>query len=374
MEMGMSSMNISKSIDYLLENGSDLLCYRLHRDVLHDLTPVEEENYLDKIRQSDDYKLLLSHIHENGYIGRGMHSLEKFKTSHLDDGEAAARYIANTGIPADTPFVYNFAMALRNDVVLEKEFSYYHPEKVRFANRNRGLNSGSTLGVLLNACQALMGYGDDEEIKPFVDISYRAFTSLLELNSIQDLVQFNPHLKRKYNYPTITLETYFPCQYHLETLACTNSWRNPDSVALLAQAINYHDQICTDGFSFAVKIDGKQMGLLWAYMAPFYELSFPNKAPNHRKTLTCLAKVVGERADVVKRSRKILEEMLDADGVLRTTFGTPYEKRCFKNNFRIAHPYAEIGLEPNHKTDRAIWCELTFWAVQFLHTLGAAQW
>ena len=265
------------------------------------------------------------------YIGRGMHAWEKFKTSHLDDGEAAARYIANTGIPANTPFVYNFAMALRNDAVLEEEFSYYHPEKMRFVNRNLGLNSGSTLGVTINACQALIGYGDDDAVKPFVNISYRAFTSLLELSSIQDLVEFNPNLKRKYNYPTITPETYFPCQYHLETLACTNSWRTSASVELLAKAINYHDEICTDSFSFAVKINGKQVGPGWAYMQPFYELSFPSKAPNHRKTLTCLAKVVGEKADVVKRSRKTLEEMLDADGILRTTFNSPYQKKCFKD-------------------------------------------
>ncbi len=265
------------------------------------------------------------------YIGRGMHAWEKFKTSHLDDGEAAARYIANTGIPANTPFVYNFAMVLRNDAVLEEEFSYYHPEKMRFVNRNLGLNSGSTLGVTINACQALIGYGDDDAVKPFVNISYRAFTSLLELSSIQDLVEFNPNLKRKYNYPTITPETYFPCQYHLETLACTNSWRTSASVELLAKAINYHDEICTDSFSFAVKINGKQVGPGWAYMQPFYELSFPSKAPNHRKTLTCLAKVVGEKADVVKRSRKTLEEMLDADGILRTTFNSPYQKKCFKD-------------------------------------------
>lgn len=128
-------------------------------------------------------------------------------------------------------------MALRNDDVLEEEFSYYHPEKVRFVNRNLGLNSGSTLGVLLNACQALIGYGDDDVVKPFVDISYRAFTSLLELDSPQALVEFNPNLKCKYNYPTITPKTHFPCQYHLETLACTNSWRTSDSVELLAKAI-----------------------------------------------------------------------------------------------------------------------------------------
>lgn len=160
---GVASMNIYRAIDYLLENGGNLLRCRLHRDVLHDLTPVEEENHLEGLRQSDDYKLLLPHIHENGYIGRGMHSWEKCKTSHLDDGESAARYIANTGIPADTPFVYNFAMTLRNDDVLEEEFSYYHPEKVRFANRNRGLNSGSWRRIFC----AEKGPGRRPAIRPF---------------------------------------------------------------------------------------------------------------------------------------------------------------------------------------------------------------
>lgn len=326
-------MNISRSIDYLLKNGGQLLRYRLRRDVLHDLNPGEEAGHLEKLRQSADYKLLLSHVHENGYIGRGMHSPEKYKTSHLDDGEAAARYIANTGIPADAPFVYNFVMALRNAAVLEEEFSYYNPEKARFVNRDLGLNSGSTLGVALNTCQALIGYGDDEAVKPFINISYRAFTSLLEVNSIQDLAEFNPRLKRKYNYPTISPETFFPCQYHLETLACTDSWRTPDSVELLAKAINHHDAICADGIPLAVKLNGKQIMPLWAYTQPFHELSFPGRAPNQRKTLTCLAKIVGEKADVVRRSRETLEEMLDTGegAILRTDFHTPYQKKCLKD-------------------------------------------
>ena len=61
--------------------------------------------------------------------------------------------------------------------------------------------------------------------------------------------------------------------------------------------------------------------------------------------------------------------MLSGDGVLRTTFASSYEKSRFKDNFRSGHPYAEVGLEPDHKKDTAIWCELTFWAVEFLYIL-----
>lgn len=71
------------SIDYLLEHGRDVIKYRLHKDILHDLTAAEEQTLLERVMQTPDYQLLMTHVKPNGYIGRGMHSWEKFKTSHL---------------------------------------------------------------------------------------------------------------------------------------------------------------------------------------------------------------------------------------------------------------------------------------------------
>ena len=357
------------SIDYLLEHGRDVIKYRLHKDILHDLTAAKEQTLLERVMQTPDYQLLMTHVKPNGYIGRGMHSWEKFKTSHLDDGENAARLLHNYAIPKDMPIVKNFVSAMRDDAVLQEEFSYYHPEAVRLEQRSIGINSGSTLDVTLFACQALLGYGDDPEMRHFVDASYNAFVSLLDYEDIHAITDYNPNLKRKYNYPTITPDTYFPCQYHLETLANTQSWRTEESVSRLAQAIDHHDRITENFGGFAVKLGGKQVGPGWAYMNPFFPLSFPQKAPNHRKTLTALAKVCGDRTKVVRESAETLLEMLSGDGVLRTTFAPSYEKSRFKDNFRSGHPYAEVGLEPDHKKDTAIWCELTFWAVEFLYIL-----
>lgn len=132
----------AKSIDFLLENGRDVIRYRLHKEILHDLTQAEEEKLLEKVMQTPDYRLLLTHVKPNGYIGIGMHSWDKFISSHLDDGEAAARLLCNYTIPKDTPVVVNFIKALRNDEMLENEFSYYNPEKIRFAIRSLGINSG----------------------------------------------------------------------------------------------------------------------------------------------------------------------------------------------------------------------------------------
>ena len=101
------SFEYQKSIEFLLENGRDVIQYRLHKDILHDLTAAEEIDLLEKVMQTPEYQLLLSHVKPNGYIGIGMHSWEKFKSSHLDDGENAARLLHNYGIPKDTPIVQN---------------------------------------------------------------------------------------------------------------------------------------------------------------------------------------------------------------------------------------------------------------------------
>ena len=155
----------------------------------------------------------------------------------------------------------------------------------------------------------------------------------------------------------------------METLANTQCWRTEGKIDLIAKAIDHHDRITKDFGGFAVKINGKQVGPGWAYMNPFIPLSFPQKVPNQRKTLTALAKVCGDKTQVVKESVATLNEMLSEDGVLRTSFSSSYEKSRFKDNFKSGHPYVEIGLEPDHKKDTAIWCELTFWAVEFLHIL-----
>lgn len=45
-------MNISKSIDFLLDKGGDVTKYRLHKEILHDLPGTEENVLLEKVLQT----------------------------------------------------------------------------------------------------------------------------------------------------------------------------------------------------------------------------------------------------------------------------------------------------------------------------------
>ena len=363
---------MNKSIDFLLENAGPVIQYRLRKEILKDLTQNEEENLLEQIYQLPHFKLVESYVKPNGYIGRGMHSWDNWKgqvlhETPLQDGEAAARLLSYYAIPKEHPIIEGYVNALRNEEILKEEFSYIPPEIPRFENRYLGLNNGGGLMVLIYTCQALMGHGDDEEVKPFVETSYKAFESLLHINSLEEITTFNPNSKKKCNCPYIEQDVYFPCQYHLETLAHTELWRNDVSIEKIVKAINYHDKIMNDNNSMAIKIGGKYYGPLWAYVTPFKAFE-ANKVGDvaQRKTLTNLAMVGGNEINVVRKSAEVVKEALAEDGILCLDFESSYQKRRFKEGLKYPGPYTEVALEPSYKKDTAIWCDLTFWAVQLL--------
>ena len=361
-------MDMSKSIDFLLENAGDVIKYRLRKEILGNLSKSEETGFLEKITNTPQYKLLESYRKANGYIGIGMHSWDKFKETPLQDGEAAARLIHNYAIPKDTPIVADFAKALTDDAILEHEFSYYNPETARFKNRHIGTKNGSSLQLTIDTCVALIGYG--ELIERTTQISYNAFMSMLSLNSLDDITTYNPNLKRKYNYPCITPDTYLPCLYHLQVLSHTQSWRDEASIRRLAAALNHMNEIMTDDNAVAVKIGGKFAGAGWSLVHPFkpYTPNFKNAIPCHRRTLTDFAKLgVGNDYEVLKISAENLMEDLSADGILRMKYKNSTEKRGYKSGLIWTTPYSEGGLEPEYKSDLNIYCDLTFWAVEFLH-------
>ena len=49
MNGGKKFMNLTKSIDFLLENAGPVIRYRLRKEILHDLDKSEEENLLEQI-------------------------------------------------------------------------------------------------------------------------------------------------------------------------------------------------------------------------------------------------------------------------------------------------------------------------------------
>ncbi|MDR3149320.1 MAG: hypothetical protein LBT88_04810 [Oscillospiraceae bacterium] len=188
---------LERSVDFLLENAGPVIQYRLRKEILRDLSPIEEGNLLEQIYQTPHFKLVQSYVKPNGYIGSGAHSWDKWRgviyhPTYLADGEACARLLSNYAVPKSHQMVADFISAMRDVETLRHEFSYISPEIPRFENRYTGLKNGNVsrdVMVLIYTMQALLGYGDDDYVKPFRDISLEAFCSLLPLNSLGDITK-----------------------------------------------------------------------------------------------------------------------------------------------------------------------------------------
>ncbi|MDR1064743.1 MAG: hypothetical protein LBL25_00035 [Oscillospiraceae bacterium] len=359
---------LEKSIDFLLENAGPVIQYRLRREILRDLAPSDEEKLLERIYQTPYFKLVESYVKPNGYIGSGAHSWGKWRgviyhPTDLADGEACARLLSNYAVPKTHPMIVNFISAMRDEETLRHEFSYIPPEISRFENRNIALKSGGSLMITIYTMQALLGYGDDDYVKPFRDISLDVFCRLLSLNSLDDITKRH----RTKNISYIEADTYFPCSYHLTTLAHTRAWRTPENVKALANALDRLNEIMRDDNQLAVKVGNKYYGPGWAFGRPFTPYTFDDQnTAMYRRPLTEIAMLgIGNRVGVIRESAANVEEALSRDGILRLNFDSAYKKRAYHS---IYYPtaYADTRLETDYKRKYAMECDLTFWAVQFL--------
>ena len=368
-------MNLSKSIDFLLENAGPVIQYRLRKEILNNLTKMEEESLVEQIYQTLNFKLVQSYVKSNGYIGSGMHSWDnwrgvKLHETPLQDGETAARLLSYYAIPKTNPIVASFVAAMRTEETLRHEFSYIPPEVERYNNRVLGLNSGYCLMALMYAMQAMLGCGDDEYALPFQSVALKAFESILPLTSINEIKKTRQS-SAKYNYPYIEEGTYFPSQYHLEMLAYTDMWRTPENIRLMADALNNYNAIMQGKNPIHVKIGSK-----YIVPAPLNMANSPIRpfradvvdVITYRRLLTEIAMLgVGERVYVIRESVVNIEHAIDLDGVFRWMgLDLPHNRRYSPKSVEYPTAYVDVRLEDDYKRKYAFECDLTFWAVQFL--------
>jgi hypothetical protein len=368
-------MDLSKSINFLLENAGPVIQYRLRKEVLNNLSSTEEEYLLEQIYQTPHFKLLQSYIKPNGYIGSGMHSWDnwrgiKLHETPLQDGETAARLLSYYAIPKTHPIIVNYVTAMRDEDILRKEFSYIPPEISRLEHRYDGLNNGNCLMSLIYAMQAMLGYGDDfDDVREFQQISLKGFRRILEISSLDEITKISTNAKRRYNYPYIEADDYFPDVYTLTMLAYTHSWRTEDNIKMLADSINHINMIMKPDNNMHVRISGKFYATCFAFIRPFKPFS-PDLIDSilYRRPLSEIAMLgVGENVDFLSESIENIKQALSGDGILKMNFDLPHNKRYSPKKIEYPAAYVDVRLEPDYKTKTALMCDLNFWAVELLY-------
>ena len=365
----------NNSIDFLLENAGPVIQYRLRKDILNTLSKPEEENFLNQIFHLPYFKLVETYAKPNGYIGSGMHSWDHWRgtvlhETPLQDGETATRLLSYYAVPKEHPLVKNFVTAMRDEEILQKEFSYIPPEIPRFENRFIGLNNGNCLMALLYTMQAMLGYGDDfDDLLEFQQIALKGFQRILELSSLEEILKTRTGAEKKNKYPYIESDEFFPDVYTLEMLAYTKSWRTKETIQMLADSLNHINKIMKPENQMYVKIKSK-------YFAPCFALATPLKTfdPNlidtivYRRVLTEIAMLgVGDKVDVLRNSIDNIKKSVNNEGILEMNLKQPHNKRYSPKSIEYPTAYVDVRLEADYKKPLALDCDLTFWAVQLLH-------
>jgi hypothetical protein len=96
--------------------------------------------------------------------------------------------------------------------------------------------------ILIYTMQAMLGYGDDDCIRPFQYVALEAFESLLSLSSLNEITKIRQS-KAIYNYPYIEESASFPCQYHLEILSEVDISNNMHKLGVPFFAFGYPAEI-----------------------------------------------------------------------------------------------------------------------------------
>jgi hypothetical protein len=234
---------------------------------------------------------------------------------------------------------------------------------------------------LLYTMQAMLGYGEDcEEVLKYQDICLKGFRRVLDISSLNEITKPWDSKSNKYGYRILDSDEYFPCTYTLAFLAYTKSWRTPENIRMMADSLNHINTIMMPD-------EGLNNGILvnsyGTYMGPYGALASPIRAFRHdlidttlyRRHLTEIAMLgVGESVGVIKESVVNVLNSIDSDGVLQMDFNAPHNKYYSPKNIKHPSGYCDVRLEPYYKSGKGLplglLCDLTFWAVEFLHFTG----
>jgi hypothetical protein len=76
---------------------------------------------------------------------------------------------------------------------------------------------------------------------------------------------------------------------------------------------------------------------------------------------------VGENVNILSESIANIKQALNGDGILKMNFGVSHNKNYSPKKIEYPTPYVDVRLEPDYQSEISLMCDLTFWAVEFLH-------
>ena len=213
-------------IKFLLENANPSIKRRVKGEILNSLTPEETAQYQEQILKEPNIKTALACQLENGWFGHGFHGTNK-NARQFENQETCTKYLGEKAIDKDTPFLKRSMDAFVTVPLDDPCYRTKGKFQYEFKYPANGVN------LIRCACIARAGYSDMIDIKPQIQLSLDSFKRVLEVNSILDVSRsIKSNKYRVFNY-----YEKWPCRYHLDILAHTDSWKSEKNIRIIADSI-----------------------------------------------------------------------------------------------------------------------------------------
>lgn len=338
-----------KMIDFLLNNAGPSIVLRVKREILKDITEKEEKELQDQILTEKIMRLITEKQQENGWIGLGFHGASK-NAGQFDNQETATKYMGEKGLQGTR--VLNRAMDAfittpLTDPCYETKGKYYSEFEIAAFGQN----------MIRCACIARALYDDKIDIKPQIEVSLESFKRVTEVDSIFDVSR---PIK---NGRLFNEKERWPCRYHLEILAFTDSWKNDNNIAILTEA--FKRLMRTDRKEYIdINVNcwiGYSIGPLWR-LTEGYTLSDEKDNAhivNMEKTEWMARCGLYNHVPKLKEEVEYILNCVDQDGICKIDIN--------EKDFKGWGPYFGLQLEPDWKVKVRRACDLTFRALLISH-------
>jgi len=360
--------DFEKSISFLLENANSSIKRRVKTEILHHITAREAREYQEQILQEPNIKTTLASQLPNGWFGLGFHGTGK-GIGQFENQETCTKYLGEKAVDKDT-------LALRQSMgafctIPLDDFCY--GTKGRLFDEFRYAANGQNL--IRCACIARAGYDDVIDITKQIQLSLDSFQRVLEVDSILDITRPRKGKPSRSNpsgvYYAFNEYEKWPCRYHLDILAHTNSWKSEANCKRLATAIEKlmrTDRPELIGLT-ANSWVGYPLGALGCFPAQGLQtkvsvllpspIAFEDRGKPYlyqMEYMEWFARCgVVSHIPALQRDVEAILQSIDENGICRA----PVLDDCFKG----WGPYAGLRLETDWKTAARRDCDITFRAL-----------
>ncbi len=344
---------MQRSVNFLLSNAGASIRSRIKTEIIGDITPEEVQQLQSEIMEEPISQLIANCQKANGWLGNGFHGPNK-NAGAYENQEVGTKYLAEKGVCKE-----NLVLKRAMDAFVTTEFTdLCYRTKGKYFDEFRYAANGQNL--IRCACIARAGYEDKIDIKPQIQLSLDSFQRVLEVDSILDITRIKKvsgREKRVFN----DYEKW-PCYYHLDILAHTNSWKAEDTCKMLAEAVRKlmrtdRPECQVGGDSWVGYVLGT-VGCLKEGYSLGYEKNGIHYTYLDRVEWLCRCGLFPYLPEL-QTEVELLKNSIDESGICRAAVD--------ENQLKGISTYGGYQLEIDWKTETRKFCDITFRTLLILH-------